>query len=63
MSNEVWVIYYRNTDEDFGYSFDNIYVFREESKAKEVTSKLLSSGVDYIISKKCAVLDEIPEYV
>lgn len=63
MGMEVWVVYYRNTDEDFGYSFDGVYVFKEENKAKETVSKFLRNGADYVTVRKCAVLEQIPDYI
>lgn len=63
MYKEVWVVYCRDTDDDFGYSFDSTYVFREESKAKEAASKLSRNGYDYITVRKCDVLEKIPDYI
>lgn len=60
MSEKVWVVYYRNTDEDFGWSFDGMYVFRNEDTAKKV-AKMIWNRNDYVTVREQNILEDIPK--
>lgn len=61
-NEKVWVVYYRNTDEDFGYSFDGTYVFKNEKTAK-IVAEILWKHNDYVTIRENNILEDIPENI
>lgn len=62
MNEKVWVVYYRDTDEDFGYSFDGTYVFKNEKTAK-IVAEILWKYNDYVTIRENDILEDVPDYI